>query len=86
MVSSFLTHTWLTRGGGLRVLSMLAIFLAYLASGSTNPHSYGCYWASAAFSCSALICSSLVCHFNWQEQTAADAVEPNVPSKVECLM
>jgi hypothetical protein len=39
-----------------------------------------------AFSCSALICSSLVCHSNWQEQTAADAVEPNLLSEVECLM
>jgi len=39
-----------------------------------------------AFSCSVLICSSLVCHSDWQEQTSADAVEPDVLSKVECLM
>jgi hypothetical protein len=32
-----------------------------------------------------LICSSLVCHFDWQKQIAADAVEPDVLSKVECL-
>jgi hypothetical protein len=60
--------------------------LAYLASGSATPHSHGCCWASVAFSCSALICSSLVCHFDWQEQTSTDAVEPNVLSKVECMM
>jgi hypothetical protein len=60
--------------------------LAYLASGSETLHSHGNYWASAAFSCSALICSSLVCHFDWQEQTTADAVEPDVLLKVECLM
>jgi hypothetical protein len=33
-----------------------------------------------------LICSSLFCHFDWQEQTAADVVEPDVPLKVECQM
>jgi hypothetical protein len=34
-----------------------------------------------ASSCSALICLSWVCHFDWQEQiadVAADAVEPDV--------
>jgi hypothetical protein len=44
---------------------------------------------SVAFSCSALICSSLICHYDWQEQTsavAADAVEPEMPSEVECLI
>jgi len=35
---------------------------------------------------STLICSSLVCHSDWQEQTSADAWEPDVLSKVECLM
>jgi hypothetical protein len=39
-----------------------------------------------AFSFSVLICSSLICHSDWQEQTPADAVEPDVPSKVEYLM
>jgi hypothetical protein len=57
--------------------------LAYLALGPTTPHSHGCYWASTAFSCSAFICSSLACHFDWQEQTSADAVEPDVPLEVE---
>jgi hypothetical protein len=34
-----------------------------------------------AYSCSALICFSCVCHFDWQEQifaNAADAEEPDV--------
>jgi hypothetical protein len=43
--------------------------LAYLVLGSTILHSHGCHWASAAFSYSALICSSLVCHSDWPEQT-----------------
>jgi hypothetical protein len=37
--------------------------------------------ASAAYSCSSLICFSWVCHSNWQEQIAADvphAEEPDV--------
>jgi hypothetical protein len=33
-----------------------------------------------------LICSSLIYHSDWQEQTTADVVEPDVPSEVECLM
>jgi hypothetical protein len=81
MVSSFLIHTILTRGDGLRVMSMLAILLSILVLGSSILHSDGCHWASAAFSCRVLICSSLVCHFDWQEQTSADAMKPE-----ECLM
>jgi hypothetical protein len=47
--------------------------------GSVILHSHGYYWASLAFSCSALICSSSVCHSDWQERTFADAVEPEEP-------
>jgi hypothetical protein len=61
-------------------------FLAYLALGSETFHSHGSYWAFAAFCCSSLIWSSLVCHSDWQEQTSADAVELDVLSEVECLM
>jgi hypothetical protein len=39
-----------------------------------------------AFPCSALICSSLVCHFDWQEQTSTDDMELEKPSEVECLI
>jgi hypothetical protein len=78
MVSSFLTHTCLISGGGLRG-PCWPFSLPYLASGSTTPHSYGCYWASATFSCSALTFSSLVCHSDWQEQIAANAIRGRVP-------
>jgi hypothetical protein len=43
--------------------------------------SFGLLWSS----CSALICSSLVCHFDWQEQitvVVADAVAPDILPKV----
>jgi hypothetical protein len=77
MVSSFLTYTCLTCGGDLRVLSMLSIIFSIPCVRVNNPHSHGCYWAFAAFSWSTLICSSAV---------AADVMEPDVLSKVKCLM
>jgi hypothetical protein len=52
-----------------------------LVTSSATFHRHGCYWAFAAFTCSALMCSS--------EQTAvvaADAIEPDVLPKVEYLM
>jgi hypothetical protein len=54
---------------------------AYLVTSSAILHRHGCYWAFVTFSCSALMC--------YLEQTAvvtADAVEPDVPPKVEYLM
>jgi hypothetical protein len=64
--------------------SCCPFFLAYLVLGSAILHSHSCHWASAVFSRSALIRSSLVCHNDWQDQTsvvATDAVEPEVPSE-----
>jgi len=36
--------------------------------------------ASAAYSCSSLICFSWVCHSNWQEQIVVDATDAKEPN------
>jgi hypothetical protein len=53
------------------------------ASKYATPHEIGLF--STAYSCIALICSSWVCHSDWQEQivvVAADAVEPDALPEV----
>jgi hypothetical protein len=53
----------------------------YLVTSSATLHRHSCYWAFAAFSCSALRCSSKQTAF-----VATDAVEPDVPPKVMYLI
>jgi len=59
----------------------LVVHLLYHAQ-----HPYGQpFIAFVASSCSALICLSWICHFDWQEQIAAvatNAVEPDAESEV----
>jgi hypothetical protein len=51
------------------------------------PHKISRFWAFAASSCSASICSSWIYHSDWQEQiadVAADVEEPDAYLEVQC--